>query len=66
MELPKLFCKRCDYKWIPRITEKPKRCPRCKSYYWDTNRGMEIALDKKAGRTGREWIPKNIKDTGVK
>lgn len=29
-----LTCKRCSYDWQPRSTEKPKQCPRCKSYAW--------------------------------
>lgn len=27
-------CKRCDYVWLPSTEDKPKVCPRCKSYYW--------------------------------
>ena len=27
-------CKRCDYEWES-LLERPKTCPRCKSYYWD-------------------------------
>lgn len=26
-------CVVCGYKWIPRV-KKPKRCPKCQSYYW--------------------------------
>ena len=32
--LPKLSCKRCGYKWIPRKVEI-RICPKCKSPYWD-------------------------------
>lgn len=28
-------CLKCGYKWEVRV-KKPKECPRCKSYYWDT------------------------------
>lgn len=30
-------CKRCGYEWISRIFtgEKPKECPRCKTYQWE-------------------------------
>ncbi len=27
-------CKRCEYEWTSEL-ERPKTCPRCKSYYWD-------------------------------
>jgi predicted Zn-ribbon and HTH transcriptional regulator len=30
-------CLRCDYTWIPR-KEIVVRCPRCKSYHWQTVR----------------------------
>lgn len=30
-------CKRCDYEWEA-ILEKPKQCPACKSYRWDTDK----------------------------
>ena len=30
-------CKRCKYEW-PSNIERPKTCPRCKSYYWDKER----------------------------
>ncbi|HDY90279.1 MAG TPA: hypothetical protein ENH82_19440 [bacterium] len=34
-------CLRCAHEWIPTkgkyktVDEKPKRCPNCKSEYWD-------------------------------
>jgi len=33
-------CNRCRYKWFSRIYtgELPKRCPRCKSPYWNKPR----------------------------
>ena len=31
----KYKCKKCEHEWLPRIEEKPKQCPRCKSYNWD-------------------------------
>jgi len=30
-------CLRCDYEWESDL-EKPKTCPRCKSYYWSEER----------------------------
>lgn len=32
-----LTCLRCLGKWIPR-TEAPRRCPHCKSPYWNKPR----------------------------
>lgn len=40
-----LMCKRCGYKWLPRI-KTPKRCPGCKSPYWNTTR--KVKSDGKA------------------
>jgi predicted nucleic acid-binding Zn-ribbon protein len=28
-------CKRCGHLWAPRTEERPKCCPKCKSYEWD-------------------------------
>lgn len=33
-------CLRCDYKWSSEL-ERPKTCPRCKSYYWDKARSVK-------------------------
>lgn len=33
------LCKRCGWSWLPRMEGKPKRCPRCRSVYWDMERG---------------------------
>jgi predicted Zn-ribbon and HTH transcriptional regulator len=30
-------CKRCDYKWQPRVKD-PKECPGCKSMKWKTKK----------------------------
>ena len=30
-----LQCCRCNHKWTPRIEERPKNCPACKSPRWD-------------------------------
>jgi predicted Zn-ribbon and HTH transcriptional regulator len=33
-------CKRCEHVWTPRKQDSPpKRCPQCKSPYWDKERG---------------------------
>ena len=31
-------CKRCGYAWMARGQNKPKSCPACKQYRWDTPR----------------------------
>jgi predicted Zn-ribbon and HTH transcriptional regulator len=30
-----LTCKRCGWKWAPRVDGRPKCCPGCKSSRWD-------------------------------
>lgn len=31
-------CKRCGKEWVPRKPEWPRRCPACRSPYWDRPR----------------------------
>jgi predicted Zn-ribbon and HTH transcriptional regulator len=31
-------CKRCEHGWLPRSTENPTICPKCKSPYWNKPR----------------------------
>jgi predicted Zn-ribbon and HTH transcriptional regulator len=31
-------CERCGHQWVPRVTETPSVCPKCKSPYWDRPR----------------------------
>jgi len=31
-------CSRCNHQWVPRDSEKPRVCPKCKSPYWDVQR----------------------------
>src|SRR5437867_1434385 len=31
-------CERCSHAWVPRGSETPRVCPRCKSPYWDRPR----------------------------
>ena len=38
--LSTLTCLRCGATWIPRV-EAPKRCPSCKSPYWNVERGTQ-------------------------
>jgi len=28
-------CLRCSHEWVGRKAEKPKSCPRCRSYAWE-------------------------------
>lgn len=41
-------CLRCGHKWIPRLEDKPRVCPGCKSPYWDipkkANNNQEIEV----------------------
>jgi len=37
IELTKIKCLRCGYEWYPRIPDV-RRCPRCKSFYFDRER----------------------------
>ncbi len=39
-KLPILVCKRCDWKWIPRI-EKVEICPKCKSARWNEKKEVK-------------------------
>jgi len=32
--LPRLHCRRCDYRWVPRLQDV-RICPACKSARWD-------------------------------
>ncbi|MBI2004166.1 hypothetical protein HYS72_01745 [Candidatus Pacearchaeota archaeon] len=38
-------CDRCSHKWLPRNSEKPIICPKCKSPYW--NKPRKNHKDKK-------------------
>lgn len=33
-----LTCLRCGHEWEPATADRPKSCPKCKSYYWDQPR----------------------------
>ena len=37
IKIYEVTCKRCNESWPPRKTDI-KRCPRCKSPYWDKDR----------------------------
>jgi hypothetical protein len=44
-------CLRCGHKWVPRIKREPKRCPGCKSPYWNRKR-TRSHTGSPAGRSG--------------
>lgn len=46
MEIPKYKCKRCKYEWNARISRKPKACPNCKRYDWDSPSGPKAKSAK--------------------
>ena len=31
-------CEACGHEWVPRSTERPALCPKCKSLRWDKAR----------------------------
>ena len=35
VEFPELTYTRCGHAWIPRITDKPRQCDKCRSPYWN-------------------------------
>jgi len=44
LALPRLHCKRCGGKWIPRKDKNlPKKCPKCSSPYWHKARRRNAA-----------------------
>ena len=48
-------CKRCTHEWIKRSDRKPKRCPNCKSPYWDIPPGkLPMGRPKKAATKGEK------------
>jgi len=38
--LTELVCKRCGYTWVARL-KVVKQCSRCKSFYWNQDRGIK-------------------------
>jgi transcription initiation factor IIE alpha subunit len=42
-----LVCERCKHKWVPRgQVNKPTVCPKCKSPYWDRERGVKEVIKR--------------------
>lgn len=38
LTLEGFHCLRCDHEWVPRGTDEPVICPKCKSAYWNKPR----------------------------
>lgn len=47
-ELESQTCNRCQYVWQPR-KDIIKRCPRCKSPYWNRPRVFGVEIAKRIG-----------------
>jgi predicted nucleic acid-binding Zn-ribbon protein len=50
-------CTRCGHEWVPRKSEVPRVCPKCKSPFWDRERRLathriEAQLSARGG-----WAP---------
>jgi predicted Zn-ribbon and HTH transcriptional regulator len=43
IKLTEIVCKRCGHTWIAR-TKDIKRCPKCKSCYWDRKKILKGVL----------------------
>ena len=55
-------CLRCGKRWWPRLPHKPKRCPACKSPYW--NRPRRIRSDYPRGSL--ETVKKTLRQALTK
>ncbi len=46
IELPLFTCTRCPHRWWPKDNPEitPKRCPACKSSYWNKERVRNLTL----------------------
>ena len=49
IQLPVLACQHCGHEWIPRIASLSRRCPKCKTPFWNRprrrgNEGLRILL----------------------
>jgi len=52
-----LTCLRCGHIWIPR-QDNPERCPKCKSYRWNTKKKKDIDLSIFDDLDGPELVTK--------
>tara|TARA_Y100000310_G_C20316337_1_gene638613 strand:+ start:296 stop:448 length:153 start_codon:yes stop_codon:yes gene_type:complete len=47
IKLEGYVCERCKHQWVPRNSEMPRVCPKCKSPYWDVPRKRNVKRKKK-------------------
>ncbi len=50
--LPTMRCLRCGHTWPPRKPERPLRCPKCGSPYWDRARATPASAPATPGGEG--------------
>jgi len=50
VSLPSFHCLRCEHSWFPRKPEKPLRCGKCGSPYWDRKRQRRVRVEGKEVR----------------
>ena len=56
IKLKILQCKRCGYRWVPRVQEGiPKRCANCKSIYWDKKINNQKVSDRVKEWQREKW-----------
>ena len=48
-------CLRCGHEWLRR-TGRPKKCPKCRSAYWDTPRKNRQGMRPGFGVVGRKTV----------
>src|SRR3990172_8791406 len=60
IKITKIICKRCDHEWVARSSDV-RRCPKCKSFYWDRKRCSKCKGTKKI-RDFYSWSGNRCKD----
>lgn len=45
IQVPQWECKRCGHVWIGRRKDKPTKCPKCNSGYWDRDVERQSVID---------------------
>lgn len=56
VKIPQLECVRCGHKWIARKATI-KKCPQCKSIYWDVPKDQKRLVSVKKG--SKRYMPLN-------
>ena len=51
-------CRRCEHRWIGRLSQPPVQCPKCKSPYWDVPRKYDRLVKQvvKAAPAGADRV----------